>query len=274
MQNLIYFERIQIYLEYYFKAKTVHHIHSPFISNLLNLVWDTDRIYYDFQKLQKIAEYLNTDTQMVPKNSFSDEHNQSGLSIEKLYRKTGHSRLDYERLYRLAMFLKPRQILELGTCTGMSSAALALGCKSSELITLEGNKFLSDYCSKLFKDFDIKNVQCIHCEFLRYLENTGLENTDLIFMDGHHQYDPTLTLTNIILENSKNTTIILLDDIHWSKGMYRAWKELINHPMVQCSLETLRWGFLFKDRRLNPANYCLIPQKYKPWSIGLFQTNG
>ena len=45
----------------------------------------------------------------------------------------------------------------------------------------------------------------------------------------------------------RNKSIIVLDDIHWSKEMYKAWKEIKNNKNVKCSIDAFYFGILFFD---------------------------
>ncbi len=270
MLNSKYFGRLKLYLSYYIKARTRYSIHSPFLHQFIAFVFDKERVYYDFQKLHQISEQIKLEEGILPDERFSRTHRQNGISLSGLYKKSGHDLSEYECLYRLALFLKPSSILELGACTGMSSMALYLGAKPKSLKTLEGNQYLSAYCNNLFKNQGISSAVCIHTEFKEYLESAHLKETELVFIDGHHQYAPTMSYTKLLIENSSDRSVIIMDDIHWSEEMYKAWNALKMHPQVHCSLETFRWGFLFKDSRISSGHYCLISSKWKPWSIGLF----
>jgi len=69
----------------------------------------------------------------------------------------------------------------------------------------------------------------------------------------------------ILLQMLNDKGVLLLDDIHWSKEMYEAWLELTRHNSVPCSLETSRWGLLFKDKTLSQGRYCYINEGFKHW---------
>ncbi|MBK9221097.1 MAG: class I SAM-dependent methyltransferase [Saprospiraceae bacterium] len=267
---LRYLERIKIYLEYYIKANTIFSVHPTFLYNFIQFVFDTKRVYYDFDILYKIHSDLNRNETVIPSDSFSIQNQQNGYRISEFNKKAGHSLTDYETLYRISIFLHPQNILEFGTCLGTSAISLALAHKKSNLISVEGNSFLSAFCNSQFSKIDLPNCKCLHSDFYTYLKESNLQDFDLFFLDGHHHYESTLYYTREFLSQSTENAIIILDDIHWSKGMYKAWKEIIKEQSVQCSLETMRWGFLFKNRKITKGNYVYIDHKYKPWKIGLY----
>jgi predicted O-methyltransferase YrrM len=264
-------QKIPVYFSYYLKAGTKHSLHPPFLSELIGFVFDPDRIYYDFNMLAHASAQISSDFRLIPLDEFSNARHQSGISISSYYNRSRHSASEYERLYRLSLFLKPDSILELGSSVGMSGLALALASKQARMITVEGNSFLTIFCNKLFYQNNLNQIQCKNLSFDSALSQKQEALYDLVFLDGDHEYHNTIKYTKKILDLCSDTAVIVMDDIHWSSGMYKSWKELIKDPRVQCSLETLRWGMLFKNKALTKGEYIYIPQKFKPWKIGLFQ---
>lgn len=269
MKNFL-FDRILIYLEYFFKADTKFNIHPPYLFDFINFVFDANRIFYDFNLLHQASENIKANNQIIPKDTFSESHHQVGLTVGQFYKKAGHPLSKYECLYRMALFLKSKNIIDFGACVGMSSLSFALASKHGRIISIEGNKFLSASSIELYNRLQVNNIDSIHSEFNNFLESSTLRDVDLVFLDGDHQYNSTLHYFSKIIHLTNDSAVIVLDDIHWSPGMYKAWKKLINHPMIQCSLETTRWGFLFKNKALTKGAYAFISQKFKPWKIGIF----
>jgi predicted O-methyltransferase YrrM len=48
----------------------------------------------------------------------------------------------------------------------------------------------------------------------------------MAFVDGHHQYQPTLDYFDSIWNRSVDDTVFIFDDIRWSEGMKRALERL------------------------------------------------
>lgn len=263
-------ERLQIYFSYYVKSKTVYQIHSPFVFDFLKIVFDAERIFYDFRTLEQCWRLIMDDEDEIPVSDFGFQHQQSLKRVKTFAAKSVSHPVHYELLYRLVYFLKPQKSLELGSCLGMSSFAMALGRKEQLLTTVEGNSFLAAYCKRIFEKYKVKNIQVLNLLFSDFLNNHPLDHYDLVFLDGDHNYEATLEYSKNILTSLPSHSVLVLDDIHWSKGMYRAWKEIIDWPEVHCSLETQRLGFLFKSPEITKGNFVYIPYGFKPWSIGLF----
>jgi predicted O-methyltransferase YrrM len=270
MSSIPWIERFRIYLDFYFKAETRYNIHSPFLFDLIEFAFDTDRIYYDFNILQEATNCILRNQTSIPADDFSVKHRQNNLNISQLFLKSGHSSDAYECLYRLACFLKPNKILELGSCAGMSAMSLALGYKPAKVISLEGNEYLSSFANSLFHQFKLNTIQCLHIDFNTFFETQTENDFDLVFVDGDHNYESTLANFSKINPCTSDKAVIVLDDVHWSSGMYAAWNKIKQDPSIRCSLETIRWGFLFKNKSLAKGDYTFLHEKFKPWKLGLF----
>jgi len=50
-------------------------------------------------------------------------------------------------------------------------------------------------------------------------------------------------------------SVVVVDDIHWSVEMEKAWEELCRHPLVYGSVDLFRCGILFFDPALNRQHF-------------------
>jgi len=55
------------------------------------------------------------------------------------------------------------------------------------------------------------------------------------------------------MERAGEEAVIVLDDIYWSRGMYRAWREIISWPEVRVSIDLYEVGILLLRKDLNKA---------------------
>ena len=76
---------------------------------------------------------------------------------------------------------------------------------------------------------------------------------ELIYLDANHREAPTLRYFQQALPHLHPQGIMVLDDIHWSRGMYRAWQQIIQHPQVRISIDLFEAGLLFFDPSLPKA---------------------
>lgn len=135
-------------------------------------------------------------------------------------------------LYCLAKSLKTKRVLELGTNLGISASYLASGMKNNHeggrLVTCESSPYRQRIAKQVHEKLGLNNIQYVLGLFSetldRALEDCG--EIDFAFIDGHHQYQPTLDYLNRIIPRAAAGCVILFDDIRWSDGMKQAWDEI------------------------------------------------
>ncbi len=259
------FERIRVYGQYYLKADTRHRIHSPFLFELVESVFNSDNRYYDFDAIRNAWSKYSGSKDLIPPDAFGDERGQSGQDLGAFARRSLHPPPRLYELYRLALYLKPSRILELGSCLGVSTLTLALAAKKAECLGVEGNSFFVSQAGALHQEFGINNIRMVHLRFSDFLDGDQEGLYDWILLDGDHHYETTRDLVHRLLGKLKPGGCLLLDDIHWSAGMYRAWAECLLDHRIHCSLETPRWGFIFINQDLTAGHYTWCPETWKPW---------
>ena len=79
---------------------------------------------------------------------------------------------------------------------------------------------------------------------------------DFAFIDANHKFTPTLKYFSWLAEKSHADTIIVLDDIHWSKQMEQAWLEVQNMPGVTITVDLL---LLLAPSAVIPLTGCTDP---------------
>jgi mRNA degradation ribonuclease J1/J2 len=79
----------------------------------------------------------------------------------------------------------------------------------------------------------------------------------LVFIDGNHRKVPVLNYFTSIAENSDSKTVIIIDDIHYSKEMEEAWEEIRLDDKVSVTIDIYRMGIVFFRRGINRNNYII-----------------
>ena len=134
-------------------------------------------------------------------------------------------------LYLLTRALKPQRIIELGTNVGISSAFLGAAMKMNgggSIVTLDGHPYKQKVAADVHGNLGLDNITYVPGLFADTLGD-ALQHAapvDIAFIDGHHQYQPTLDYFEAILPHSATDAVFVFDDIRWSAGMAKAWAEL------------------------------------------------
>ena len=265
MSILLQFYRYLIFL---FQSKTLDQIKDPFVSDFYdNVLKDKENSPF-FSKIEAQRTSLRKDQSSIDFNDFG-----SGTRSFSNQKKTISSiatnslSLPYQCrvMSRMCTHFKPGCILELGTSLGISSSYLAAGNAAGEIWSLEGDPNCIRVANEVFKKLDLNNINTILGQFNETLEPvlSSINKIDLVFMDGHHNKEATMSYYDQIKIYCHNKTIIIVDDIYWSKGMQNAWKQLISSQDVTLSIDLFFCGVLFFRNDIDSVNrhYKLRPDR-------------
>lgn len=135
-----------------------------------------------------------------------------------------------ELLYRLVNRLQPRVVLELGTNLGISSAYLGAAGRQGDvsIVTLDGAPARLQLARGLHARLGLRNVSYHLGTFSRTLPGVleAIPAISLAFIDGHHHRQPTLDYFDQVFPRLHDQSVVVFDDICWSRGMVEAWRAL------------------------------------------------
>lgn len=136
-------------------------------------------------------------------------------------------------LHAFAREFQPRRVLELGTNLGISTAYLAAALRpGGRVVTLEGSPYRVRVAREVHAQLGLRGIEYRVGLFADTLDDAlaALGAVELVFIDGHHQYAPTLAYFEAIWKHAAPGAVFLFDDIRWSRGMRRAWARLRRDP--------------------------------------------
>lgn len=162
------------------------------------------------------------------------------------------------RIVSGSAFRVPREgiILELGTSLGISTLAMSLAAPKHKVVTVEGCPVLAEIAASNLERHGAENVTVLNMEFsaaLRQLRDEG-QKVVFSFIDGNHRGTALTEYAGLIAEMGEEM-IVIADDIHLTRDMYRGWKKLVGSGIAPVTMETLRFGILFLIGGLTPGNY-------------------
>jgi predicted O-methyltransferase YrrM len=161
-------------------------------------------------------------------------------------------------LSRLIQFSSAEKVLELGTSLGISAAYFSAGSEEASIVTVEGDQGIHVVASDTLENLSINNVRLIHATFEDYFENyfDSTEKLDIVFIDGNHRKEPLLRYFERLQPAIHEGSILVIDDIYWSKEMQDGWKQLIAHPRITQSVDCFSFGLLFfRNDFMNRQNH-------------------
>ncbi|TXH25670.1 MAG: class I SAM-dependent methyltransferase, partial [Cyclobacteriaceae bacterium] len=165
---------------------------------------------------------------------------------------TSLSNIRFSSLYhRLAEYAQAKTIVELGTSFGLNTLYLAK-TKNVRVYTFEGSATIAEVAEDTFRFAGAKNIELIkgNIDSTLYSTLSRIPKVDFAFIDANHQYTATKKYFEELLMKVHHKSLMVIDDIHASPGMDKAWKEICEHTLVHTSLELYRCGILFFDPSL------------------------
>ena len=234
-------------------------MHSPFVYDLVTKCFNDKTKYPEYEILKSHRKALRSDSSMVEMKDFgqgSRVFKGNARKVSAVVKNAGMRKKRQKLLFRMAKYFKSETILELGTSLGLGTVALSLSIEFSAINTVEGCPNTLSKAQEYFEKFNLHNIQ-IHQElFSEFLENTSTQ-FDLIFIDGDHNGERTLGYFNSLLNKVHNDSLIIFDDIYWSKDMTVAWQKIIANEKVTVSIDTFQWGLVF-FRKEQPKQHFVI----------------
>ena len=239
------------YLQYYFAASNGrgHGIHSPFIFHFITHVLN-DKIHYpgynDIEQLRRQLLKDHTTITIEDLGAGSSVNKTNQRTIASIAKNAVKPKKYGQLLYRMVKEYKPQTILELGTSLGITTSYLARGNPSAKIISMEGATEAAEIARENFKAFELSNIEIAEGNFDDTLSSVlyHLSSVDLAFIDGNHQQEPTERYFQQLLPKMHNDSILIFDDIHWSKDMQQAWQTILKHPAVRCSIDLFFIGII------------------------------
>jgi predicted O-methyltransferase YrrM len=244
---------VRSYLEHYFHSTNKHGVHSPFVYDLVTNVFPESANLPAGDDIEQVRDELRKDNRVIQVNDLGagsrvDSH--STRRISSIAHAALHSPKDCRLLFRLARKFKPSIIVELGTSFGVSTAYLAKACPTANVFTIEGCPNIHARAVRNFSYLGLHNIDAINGSFDEVLPEllSRLPRIGLLYIDGNHRSAPTLNYFNQCYERLTSDSIVIFDDIHWSKDMESAWNQLIDDERIIVSIDLFRFGLVFVKR--------------------------
>ncbi|EDM43874.1 SAM-dependent methyltransferase; O-methyltransferase [unidentified eubacterium SCB49] len=243
-------QHILSYLKFLKNSSNQHGVHSPFVYQLLTECLYTKQTPEKFSIVKKHRKWLlqnNNEIEVTDFGAGSRVFKSNLRKVSAIAKNAGMTQRRQRLLSKLIAYLKPNEILEIGTSVGLATAAIWSGSSpSSKITTVEGCPATSGIARKGFEHFSIHNIDQATMKFDQFFESENFRNKiDFAFIDGNHSKKSTLDYFEKLLSRMTNDGIIIFDDIYWSTEMTEAWKDICAHPKVTVSIDTYQWGLVF-----------------------------
>ena len=247
---MVNWQLLKSYIRHILKANSRHGVHSPFVYNLV------DKVIYDFKPraeyvpIERLRQNLLADEREITITDLgagSHINNNKRKHIKQLAKNALKPKKLAQLIYRIANDKQPGNIIELGTCLGLTASYLAKAVPNAKVISIEGCPQTAAIAKENLDKLQITNVNLLTGNFDKLLPDviSQTDSLDFVFVDGNHRKDATLNYFNWCLSKVNNDTIVIFDDIYWSKGMEEAWEEIKSNPQVSVTIDLFWIGLVY-----------------------------
>jgi len=246
------FQLAKKYFDYYLNASNGkgHGMHSPFVFDFILNVLNNKSNYPPPAEIEQLRKQLLSDNRLIEIQEMgagSRIHSSKKRTVSQIAKSALKSKRLAQVLFRLVKHYQPQTIVELGTSLGITTCYLSKANPASSIITIEGSDSIASIANENFRNLNCTNIEELRGNFDSILPSviSQLSSIDLAYIDGNHRYQPTINYFHQFLSKSHNKTILVFDDIHWSKEMEEAWEEIKQHDSVQYTVDIFFLGFVF-----------------------------
>lgn len=251
------------YLRFWLRSGNAHGLHSPFVFRLYTTVIRHDGHFGAYDAVEAWRRELLRSTGRVTVCDFgAGSHTGAGQvrRVADIARVAAKPPRLAQLLFRLVNHFQPATILELGTSLGLTTAYLAAAHSRHQVITFEGCPATATVARQTFAALKLNNIELREGNLDETLAPTlsALPRAvDFAFFDGNHRYEPTLRYFELCLAKAHEHSVFVLDDIHWSAEMERAWETIKAHPQVMLTVDLFYVGLVFFRRNQPKQHFSL-----------------
>ena len=262
-QDPLLISRTKSYVQHWRKSQRLHGLHSPFLFDLNKEVFDSAKQFYAFKEMELYRKKLLQDDRQIQVTDLGAGSKKISGSIRRVSQIAKHSlkRTKYAQiLFRLANRTQPRTMVELGTSLGLSTLYLSKACNSATIHTIEGCPQIAQIANEGFSAFGAKNIHLHVGDFSQVIPQLLLDledPIDFLFVDGNHTYEATVENYECFLSKIHQNSVVVLDDIHWSEGMERAWAYIKKRPEVSVAIDLYEMGLLFFHKGIDKQEHSI-----------------
>jgi len=264
MNTSLFFFRVSRYLRYVLAAlnRKGHGIHSPFVFDLVSRVFGNKTDPAVVSYIEGVRKRLLRDKRIIDVQDLGSGSERGIHTLKRVSDIARHSAVPGKYgvlLANMAAEFGGSLIVEFGTSFGISTMYMAFRADNAILYTMEGCPAIAEIAMSNFKEAGLNNVSLQIGAFRENLHgiNSSAKSPGLIFIDGDHRKDPLIEYFEKMVEISDNNTVIIIDDINYSKEMEEAWIEIRQHERVSFTIDICRMGIVFFRTGISRKNYMI-----------------
>ncbi|MCX6325419.1 MAG: class I SAM-dependent methyltransferase [Bacteroidia bacterium] len=258
------FFRATKYLKYILlsRHRKGHGIHSPFVFDLVARVFRNKIDHNIVCSIEKVRKRMISDRRSIAVKDLGSGSEKLKTNLRKVSDIARYSPVPGKYgilLSNMAAEFGEPLIVEFGTSLGISTMYMAAAYTGAIVNTVEGCPATAEIAKENFKEAGLNNIKIFtgsFDEFLPVIINYNIK-PGLVFIDGNHRKEPVINYFNQIAKISDNKTVIIIDDIYYSREMEEAWNEIKRNDKVSVTIDIFRMGFVFFREGINHNDYII-----------------
>lgn len=240
------------FFKHYWSATRIDVLHSPFVFDLYNSCIARQGVPPATPEIEKLRKAALHNDSLVTQTDLgaSGQKKRVRKKTVRFFARTHAKPVRLARIiHRMVHHYAYTRIIELGTSLGFTSAYISTALPpEGQLITIEGAEEIAAVARLHFNKLGCsERINLLTGNFDEVLPGVlaKQERVDLGFIDGNHTYEATMNYFNQFLAKVHNGSVLVFDDIYWSRGMTRAWEEIKAHPEVRVTVDLFFIGLVF-----------------------------
>ena len=201
-----------------------HGIHGPFLFDVISRIFQNKIDPGIVFKIEAIRKKMVNDSHLI---NFCDYGSGSGKmksdkrKVSDIAKNSSVPEKYCYLLSRLSSVFGQPLIVEFGTSLGISTMYLALSCPEATVYTMEGCSAASEIACSNFGEAGISNIKQLNGRFEEIFPEISRLGIcpGLVFIDGNHRKEPTVSYFDQVAGISGNNIVVILDDINHSSEM-------------------------------------------------------
>lgn len=230
-------------------------MHSPLVYALNTQVLPKSIHFAEFDQIESARKDLLVDKRSIEVEDFGAGSRSGAFSVRQvssIAKNVLAPAHQAQALFKLVRHFQPESILELGTSLGITASYLAKAAPEAHISTIEGSANIAQLAKNTFQKLGISHIDSVIGPFDDVLDQVlnKRKSWDLIYIDGNHRYEATTRYLDLIKPFLNENSLVILDDIYWSKEMTQAWHHACQREEYTLFLDYFHFGILFCRPRM------------------------
>jgi predicted O-methyltransferase YrrM len=252
------FYQIRGYVSHWLDKVDQHSIHSPFFFDFYNKVFKDQSLPACAPAIENIrARLVLSPTEIDVVDLGAGRGRDPRRKLSDIVTQSASPESYAQLMLRICEYVGAKKIIELGTSVGLTSLYLSYAPQSS-VYTFEGSHSLANVALTNFEFMERPNIELIEGDIDQVLPEFLQRDTKKInfaLIDANHLYEPTMKYFNLLMRRFNEKSVMVIDDIHGTPQMHKAWREIVDNQLVYGSVDLFRCGILFFDPALNGQHF-------------------